>query len=339
MPRKVLTSTLMLLMVVLLGVGSGCATDQQVIAQAADVHHEIEPAVLEDKVLNEYMTQIGRRIQAVAREMSAQGTAPKSHSKGDTAWMFGPDVEFHLVASDTLNAFTTGGKHIYLYTELLESCKNEDEFAAVVAHEFAHIYGRHVHKGMNRQYATLGAAAAAGGAGYLLGGENAEQYAAGAAGLALVGGQFIGMGFTRGDENEADEFGFQMYTRAGWDPNKFAGFFQTMIDKGYDTTPEFASDHPSLKNRVAATKERIRELPPNAKNWRRSPVAKIDRFKQLQARAAQMSKRVPQDKSLEQAKLMLAAFPSCVAPVAQPEQREAKRAMIQEAERRERPAP
>ena len=46
------------------------------------------------------------------------------------------------------------------------------------------------------------------------------------------------MGYTRGDEAQADELGFAFYTRAGWDPNHFADFFQQMIDLGYDKTPE-----------------------------------------------------------------------------------------------------
>jgi predicted Zn-dependent protease len=239
--------------------------------------------------------------------------------------MFAENMRFHFVNSDTLNAFTTGGEHMYIYTELFQKCRNEDELAAVMAHEYAHIYGRHVHKGMNRQYATLGAAAAAGAAGYAIGGkESGLEYGAGFAGAALVAGQFIGMGFTRNDEAEADQRGFEFYTRAGWDPDKFGDFFQQMIDMGYDKTPEMMSDHPSLASRVETAKKRADELPSSAEKWRKPPVADAARFKQLQARAEQVGKTMPNDQTLAGAQKILAAFPSCFSVKDQPGQKEAR---------------
>src|SRR5262245_7725600 len=156
------------------------------------------------------------------------------------------DMKFHFVNSKTLNAFTTGGEHMYIYTQLFEECQSEDELAAVMAHEYGHVYARHVAKGMNRQMTLMGAALGAGAAGYAYGGkEHGAQYAALAAGATGGLGQFMVMGYTRGDEAEADKLGFDFYTRAGWDPKKFGDFFQHMIDKGLDSTPEMASDHPT----------------------------------------------------------------------------------------------
>ena len=57
---------------------------------------------------------------------------------------------------------------------------------------------------MTNRYLTV-VAAALGGAGYLAGGkESGGQYAAIGAGAGAMAGQFINMGFTRKDENEAD---------------------------------------------------------------------------------------------------------------------------------------
>ena len=51
-------------------------------------------------------------------------------------------------------------------------------FPEYLPNKFAHVYARHVAKGMNRQYALLGTAAAAGAAGYAAGGkESGMQYA------------------------------------------------------------------------------------------------------------------------------------------------------------------
>src|SRR5690349_5772910 len=167
-----------------------CATDRQVIAQASDTHKQLEPAVIEDRALAGYIQTMGRRIVDAARALDAQGFGPDSHKKEDDAWMFSDQMAFHFVNSETLNAFTTGGTHMYIYTKLLTTCKTEDELAAVMAHEYGHVYARHVHKGMNRQYLALGGAAAAGIGGYLLGGEEkGQQYGTVAAGLGLAAGQ------------------------------------------------------------------------------------------------------------------------------------------------------
>ncbi|HUR29672.1 MAG TPA: M48 family metalloprotease, partial [Planctomycetota bacterium] len=279
-----------------------CATDRQVIAQASNMHQELEPAVIEEPQLANYLQTMGRRVVAAARELDSQGFGPKSHKKEDDAWMFSDQMSFHFVNSDTMNAFTTGGTHMYIYTKLLSTCTSEDELAAVVAHEYGHVYARHVHKGMNRQYLALGGAAAVGVGAYLLGGEKGEQYAPQAAALGLAAGQFLNMGYTRDDESEADKLGFAFYTRAGWDPDHFGDFFQRMVDMGLDTQPEMLSDHPSLASRVEDAKKRAANLPASDRNRRKPPVADEAKFHALQQRAVALAKTMPSDKSLEAAK-------------------------------------
>jgi predicted Zn-dependent protease len=314
-----------------LSVMIGCASDRQVVSQATQMHSGLQPAVITDPELSNYLQEVGDRIITVAREMDQQQYGPDAHRKEDSSWMFSENMKFHLVNSKTLNAFTTGGEHMYIYSELLMQCKNEDELAAVMAHEYGHVYGRHVHKGMNRQYAMLGVAAAAGVAGYALA---SDDHRAGTAALAasgtLLAGKFVGMGFTRKDEAEADKLGFDFYARAGWDPNQFAGFFQTMIDQGHDTTPEMMSDHPTLASRVEAAKKYAAELPPDAKSWRRPPVADAAKFEQIKQRAVAVGAKMPNDETLAKAQSLLSAFPSCVSPIDQPDQEQAQKQLKQE---------
>ena len=321
----------------LLALASGCASDKAVISKAQDAHAGLEPAILDDSALQSYMDKIGQRVVAEAKEMDARGEGPSAHKKGDSSWMF-EGVQFHMVGSDTLNAFTTGGHHVYIYSELFTTAKTEDEFAAVCSHEFAHIYCRHVQAGLNRQYGTYAAAAAAAVGGAVIGGkDNLATGALAGGGVGLAAGQFIGMGFTRGDEDEADKYGFRFYTRGGWDPEHFADFFQQMIDKGYDKTPEIASDHPKLANRVKNTERRIDELKqdhPEYKNWHKPDIASVTEFRNLQVRAARLQKSMPKTKGTQAAELMLAAFPSCVAPAEnQPRQQQARQLLEQAASR------
>lgn len=303
---------------------SACATDSKVRAQAADYHKELEPAILTDTELKGYLTSIGDRIVASAKALHDQKYGPEKHFSEPADWMF-TTGEFHLVNSDTLNAFTTGGEHAYIYSQLMRECRNEDELAAVMAHEFGHVYARHVQKGMDRQYYTVGGALLLGAAGYAAGGEkHGEEYAVYGAGLGMVAGNFLGMGFTRADEAEADELGFEFYVRAGWDPDRFGGFFEQLIAKGHDTTPEMMSDHPKLSSRVAAANQRAAALPPAAKEWRKPPVADAAKFAALKSRAESVGKTMPNDQSLARAKLLLAAVKSCLAPTETQEQKDAR---------------
>jgi len=308
----------------LLPFAAGCATDNQVRAQADETHAQLEPAVMKDAELAQYLQELGARVAATAQELDKEHVGPKTHFKEDNSWMFSTD-EFHLVNSEQLNAFTTGGSHMYVYAQLMQTCRSEDELAAVVSHEFAHVYCRHVQKGMDRQMWTIGGAAALGAAGYAAGGkEHGMEYATYGLALGAVAGNFLGMGFTRDDEAEADKFGFQFYCRAGWEPQHFGDFFQQLIDKGYDKTPEWQSDHPTLASRVQAAHARALKLPPEATSWRKPPIADAAKFEELKARAAEVAKTTKKDTELGKAQLLLRAVPSCLLPVDSPAQKDAQ---------------
>jgi predicted Zn-dependent protease len=322
--KLLLARPLLLLVPLVPFLAAGCASDKEVRAQADETHAQLEPAVMKDAELAQYLQQLGARVAAAAQELDHEHVGPKTHFKEDNSWMFSTD-EFHLVNSDQLNAFTTGGSHLYIYAQLMQTCRSEDELAAVMSHEFAHVYCRHIHKGMNRQLWTLGGAAALGAAGYAAGGKkHGTEYATYGLALGMVAGNFLGMGFTRDDEAEADEYGFQFYCRAGWEPQRFGDFFQQLIDKGYDKTPEWQSDHPSLSNRVQAAHARAEKLPAEAAGWRKPPIADAAKFEQLKAHAAQVAKTTKKDSDLGKAQLLLRAVPSCLLPVDSAEQKDAQ---------------
>ena len=319
------------LLAVVLAVGAGCASDKTTISNAAAANTQLEPAIITDAntPAADYIQQIGDRVVASAKWYDAQGQGPDTHRKGDNAWMFSKAMKFHLVNSKTVNAFTTGGEHMYVYTALFQMCQTEDELAAVMAHEFAHVYSRHVQKGTNRQTGMQVFAYGAAGAGYLYGGkDNGSAYADTAQKGAASVAQFAGLSFTRGDEAQADEWGFKFYAHAGWDPDHFQDFFQRMIDAGYDTTPAYKSDHPTLASRVVAAKK-------NAAAWHAAhpgqpagdsqpPIASAAQFAQIKQQVATVCATLPDDSQTKKAQQLLASFNSCVSPTSSPEQQAAR---------------
>ena len=323
---------MILSLILSLGLVAGCASDSAVIQQANQFHGGLEEAVMDDPQLNNYIQKVGDRIVTAARKLRDE-----EHRGEESAWMFGDNVQFHFVNSKTVNAFTTGGEHMYIYNELFQQARTEDELAAVMAHEFAHVYGRHVHKGMNRQLGILGLAGLAGAAGYAAGGdEKGGEYAGLGAGAAMMVGQFVGMSYTRADEAQADDLGFDFYVRAGYDPERFADFFKKMIELGYDKGGEQLSDHPSLSSRVAAAEKEAANLPEKAAKWRREPVASASEFRRLQERAREVGRNMPDDQSLANAQQLLAAMPrSCLTPVIHDDQKKAEVAVVKKYHRAE----
>ena len=318
--RCVATLALLPLTVVL----SGCmASDKQIVQQASQFDSGIHPAVINQPQVNDYLQQIGGRIIAAARELDAEHIGPKQHFQDkDRAWMF-QDIKFQLVNSKTVNAFTTGGHYVYIYDALFQMCKSEDELAAVMAHEYGHIYCRHVQKGTGRQQvlAALTTAAAAG-AQYAAGkSQGSAAYAQYAAAAAQTGGTLLEDGFSREDEAQADEYGFKFYCRAGWPPEHFGDFFKDMIAAGYDKTPAILSNHPTLASRAELADKRAKQ----AQCPRQPEIAAPQQFAQYKQMALQGSQGMPDDQKVLAAKNVLQALPrSCWLPYQPDDQKQAR---------------
>ena len=52
-------------------------------------------------------------------------------------------INIYFIKSNEVNAFVTGGQNIFINTELIIKAEDYREYAAVLAHEIAHIQGGH----------------------------------------------------------------------------------------------------------------------------------------------------------------------------------------------------
>lgn len=294
--------------------------DKKVRAQAESTHGELSKAVINDPMMANYIQSVGDRVVTTAGALYKTGYRPKKDDKEDRKWMFDTNtMRFHFVNSKTLNAFTTGGTHMYVYTELLRRCKNEDELAAVMAHEYGHVFGRHVQNGMTRQTLSLFGAGAAGVLGYAVGGDENAKTGAGV-GAAVAG--LANAKYSRDDESEADHLGFDFYVRAGYEPDHFASFFETLLQVekasgGGGKLAEFTSDHPATAQRVANAKKWSQEYKKQHADWQtrlKPPVADANQFAQIQQKSVQLASSMPDDQSLQSQKLAAALPRSCLWP-------------------------
>jgi beta-barrel assembly-enhancing protease len=163
------------------------------------------------------------------------------------------DVPFtvKVIQSDQINAFAVPGGPIYFYTGLIKLAANDDELASVLGHEISHITKRHSVKQMKKsQEMAFGLAALDA---LVKGGNTAKEIVGIAAGVQQ-------MKFSRGDESQADEFGFKYLVSMNYNPDAMASFFTKMGTKtGGDSggkLGEFLSSHPMTSKRVEAATKR-----------------------------------------------------------------------------------
>lgn len=170
----------------------------------------------------------------------------------------GNPSEWEVVVFDSkdLNAFALPGGKIGFYTGILDLMANDDQIAAVMGHEVAHVYFNHSGERYGRTAATqagLGVAQVA-----LGGGGQGSQVALQALGLGAQYGVILP--FSRNHELEADKYGLRYMNKAGYNMDEAIRFWETMSSQKSGSPPEILSTHPSDTTRIAQLRNEIQLL-------------------------------------------------------------------------------
>lgn len=155
--------------------------------------------------------------------------------------------ELAIIDEKTVNAFVLPGGKISVYVGILEVAKNQDQLAAVIGHEVAHVTARHANERASRGVVTgVGVEVAA----VILGGGHSgytkTAYDTLSAGAALG----IFLPFNRSQESEADVVGIEYMAKAGFDPRESVTLWKNMAVKNEKQPPEWLSTHPSGSTRI-----------------------------------------------------------------------------------------
>lgn len=161
--------------------------------------------------------------------------------------------EVVVFEDDQANAFALPGNKIGVYTGLLKYAKNQDQLAAVMGHEVAHVIAKHGNERVSSQMATQAGMSIAT---VMLGGTQDENSALILAGLGLGVQYGIILPFSRSHESEADLIGLDLMAKAGFDPAESVTLWQNMSQAGA-SPPEFMSTHPSSETRIKQLQQRI----------------------------------------------------------------------------------
>ena len=199
--------------------------------------------LIEDGEINAYLRSVGNRLTA--------------HSDGD-----GRPFTFFVVSDPSINAFAAPGGYIGVHSGLILATRNEDELAAVLAHEIAHVTQRHIARSVDASRKTGFAYQAALIAALILASQDGEMGRAAltAAQAGMVQSQ---IDFTREHEHEADRVGMHTLARAGFSPSGMPDFFEQLAHtyRFQKRPPEFLSTHPVTTTRISESRARADQLP------------------------------------------------------------------------------
>ena len=151
-----------------------------------------------------------------------------------------------VFASDETNAFALPGGQIGVYEGMLALVDGQDQLAAVLAHEMAHVSARH---GNERVSTAFAASTALDVAAVAAGGDPDEQTELFA--LLGLGAQYgVLLPFNRIQETEADLVGLRYAANAGFDPRASVGLWEAMAAANPARMPSFLSSHPNPAERI-----------------------------------------------------------------------------------------
>lgn len=145
------------------------------------------------------------------------------------------NIKFVVQESDDVNAFANVDGEVWVFTGLLKFVTNDNELAAVIAHEIGHIVNHHVTR--QNTINTVGATALAN-SGLS---SNAQKWADTAATVGMLK-------MSRTDEYEADITGTDLMIKAGYNPLGMVSMLNSLNAGG--TTSDFLSTHPAGDKRT-----------------------------------------------------------------------------------------
>lgn len=170
----------------------------------------------------------------------------------------GRDCRFNVVLSNApqANAYASGQDRITFTTALMRLIANEDELAAIMAHEMAHHILGHI--GESGWRIQLGAVA-----GHVLGGIAADLLGVDLGFRRIgaeVGARAGNLSFSKAQEREADYLGAWIAARAGYDLAKAAGIWAKLTHLSGDHVTSILDSHPAGPERLALWRRAAEEI-------------------------------------------------------------------------------
>jgi len=198
-----------------------------------------------------------RKIRATAPVIEDPEISAWIRSLGNHLSAHAPNTQnpfyFLVLKDNTVNAFATLGGVIVINSGLILQTDSEDELAAVLAHEIAHVSQRHIARMVERSKRNMLGTGVAILAGILASSKSTE------AGQAIITGAVAmqahkDLSFSRAAESEADRVGLRILSAAGFNPIAMPIFLNKLeaeFSGTNETANEYLRSHPLTIRRVS----------------------------------------------------------------------------------------
>jgi len=195
------------------------------ISKGAAISKEIDrqSLLVDDPFLTNWVTGIGNNLA-------------KYRAREDI------NYTFSIINSDEINAFSLPGGFVHVDMGLLNAVSSDDELAGVMGHEMGHVERRHAVT-MEQKSEVLGV---------LIGVLSILSPIASI--FSGYGGDLAMNKFSREDELQADQYGLQLMSRAGYDPQSMVDFMdelRKMSEQPESKADKAFEDHPVPSDRIA----------------------------------------------------------------------------------------
>ena len=202
---------------------------------------------------------LGGWLQSMGERLGAASDKPKQ-----TFTLF-------LLKDRQINAFATLGGYVAVNAGLILAADREDEVAAVLSHEIAHVTQSHVLRAVERAQRDSVPILLAMLAAIAISQTSHSSSADNGAMAAVISAQGLlaqrQIDYTRDNEAEADRIGIRTLARSGYDPKAMADFFeklQTVIRSNQggerERTPDYLQTHPVTTTRISEARQRAEQL-------------------------------------------------------------------------------
>jgi predicted Zn-dependent protease len=218
--------------------------EEQALGRAIMRDVYADPRYLDDPETETYLNQLGYKLVSVSTRNQRE-------------------FIFFVVSDPSINAFAMPGGNIGVHTGLLLAAQNESELAGVVAHEISHVTQDHIARMVasqnQSQWPTMAALALA-----LLAARSNPNVASAAIASTQAYSIQNQLNYSRDYEREADRLGYEMLTRARFDPRGMSGFFNRLqrANRFYDSSaPAYLRTHPLTTDRISDMQARSEDAP------------------------------------------------------------------------------
>ncbi len=167
-----------------------------------------------------------------------------------------------IMDSDEINAFSAPGGLILVSRGLLRCAQNEDEVAAILAHETSHVVLKHGLNAIKESRKTEALKNLAVTGVNTLGGSNVQQLTdIFKDSIGDIVSTMVNNGYSRDLEFQADQMALKIMRNAGYDPRAFEGMLKVMETRLKPGGLDFAKTHPDPKDRIEKVDETLGSEP------------------------------------------------------------------------------